>query len=152
MSVMNKYRYCTRFVNHLWAAALGLSMHTGFGQSNWKWANPLPQGNRLYAVSFADANTATAVGELGTILRTTDGGATWTSQWSNPEDGFFGVSFTDANTGTVVGESVGGGRILRTTDGGSTWTSQWSDPEYGFVGVSFTDANTGTVVPRSSRA
>lgn len=30
--------------------------------------------NELWAVSFVDANTGTAVGEGGTILRTTDGG------------------------------------------------------------------------------
>src|SRR6266849_268151 len=49
-------------------------------QSGWFWQNPLPQGNPLMAVSFVDANTGTAVGEYGTILRTTDGGATWTLQ------------------------------------------------------------------------
>jgi len=34
----------------------------------------------LYGVFFTDANTGTAVGVRGTILRTTDGGATWTSK------------------------------------------------------------------------
>src|SRR5713226_5695166 len=42
-------------------------------QSGWFWQNPLPQGNRLSAVSALDSTTATGVGELGTILRTTDG-------------------------------------------------------------------------------
>ncbi|MFQ5512269.1 MAG: hypothetical protein ACE5EO_10505 [Candidatus Krumholzibacteriia bacterium] len=44
------------------------------GPSGWFWQNPRPQGNNLLAVSFTDANTGTAVGELGTIVRTTDGG------------------------------------------------------------------------------
>ena len=38
----------------------------------------------LISVSFTDANTGTAVGPSGTILRTTDGGETWISQWDGP--------------------------------------------------------------------
>ena len=46
----------------------------------WFWQNPLPQGNLLRAVHFVNATTGTAVGDVGTILRTTDGGSTWTEQ------------------------------------------------------------------------
>jgi hypothetical protein len=46
----------------------------GSDPSGWFWQNPLPQGNWLNGVSFTDANTGTAVGSGGTILRTTDGG------------------------------------------------------------------------------
>ena len=87
-------------------------------QTGWYWQNPLPQGNHLSGVSFTDANTGTAVGGNGAILRTTDGGITWVSQTSGTTENLNGVSFTDANTGTVVGS---GGAILRTTDGGDTW-------------------------------
>jgi photosystem II stability/assembly factor-like uncharacterized protein len=66
-------------------------------------------------VSFVDANTGTAVGNYGTILRTRDGGVTWTPQTSGTTNPLYGVSFMDANTGTVVG---GTGTILRTTTGG----------------------------------
>ena len=52
----------------------------------------------------------------GTILRTTDGGATWTKQFIGTSNDLIGVSFTDANTGTVVGQ---GGTIMRTTTGGN---------------------------------
>ena len=55
----------------------------------------------------------------GTILRTTNGGTTWTSQSSGTTNYLNGVSFTDANTGTVVGDN---GTILRTTNGGTNWT------------------------------
>jgi len=66
-------------------------------------------------VSFVDANTGTAVGDFGTILRTTDGGATWTLQISGTTNNLWGVSLVDANIGTVVGYY---GTILRTTTGG----------------------------------
>ncbi|UCD56149.1 MAG: hypothetical protein JSV16_09930, partial [Candidatus Hydrogenedentota bacterium] len=71
--------------------------------TGWVWQNPLPQGNTLRSVCFADANTGTAVGDCGTILRTTDGGATWVSQTSGTSNHLYGVCFTDANTGTAVG-------------------------------------------------
>ena len=41
---------------------------------DWFWQNPLPQGHALHAVHFVNATTGTAVGDFGTILRTTDGG------------------------------------------------------------------------------
>jgi hypothetical protein len=82
----------------------------------------------LEGVSFTDANTGTTVGSDGTILRTTDGGTTWTSQ-SNPFSGttydFWDVFFSDANTGLVVGN---GGIILRTTTGGVTWLERDKTP------------------------
>jgi photosystem II stability/assembly factor-like uncharacterized protein len=86
--------------------------------SGWFWQNPLPQGATLLAVHFVNATTGTAVGESGTILRTTDGGSSWVSQTSGTTEWLFGVSFTDARTGTAVGT---GGTILRTTNGGSAW-------------------------------
>src|SRR5215208_7438432 len=46
--------------------------------SQWHWQNPLPQGNNLRGASFVDVNTGTVVGEYGTIVRTTDGGNSWT--------------------------------------------------------------------------
>jgi Secretion system C-terminal sorting domain len=96
-------------------AGLLFNFHFIFAQSGWYWSNPEPIGNPLHAVSFTDANTGTAVGDYGTILRTTNGGASWTSQPSRTTNSLYSVSFTDANTGTAVGF---GGTILRTTTGG----------------------------------
>jgi photosystem II stability/assembly factor-like uncharacterized protein len=92
-----------------------------------------------------DANTGTAVGDNGTILRTTDGGATWTRQTSGTTGILFGVSCVDANTCTVVGGMPLGAIILRTTDGGCTWTLQTFGAQ-GLRGVSCVDANTCTAV------
>ena len=64
-----------------------------------------------------DANNGTAVGEGGTIVRTTDGGSTWIGDFSGTFNILYDVSFTDANTGTVVGDI---GTILRTTGSGPT--------------------------------
>src|SRR5215469_5663383 len=90
-------------------------------QSGWFWQNPLPQGNPLHAVSVLDSGTVTAVGDFGTILRTTDGGASWAAQTSGTTNVLLGLSFVDVNTGWAVGEA---GTILQTTDGGASWTPQ----------------------------
>src|SRR5262245_17499926 len=126
------------------------------GSARWFWQRPLPQGNPLYAVSFADANTEIAVGEDATILRTTDGGAHWTIKTSGYEGAgveLFGVSFSDASNGAAVGSNFffsGGGHavVLRPTDGGNTWVTKYNDPTPGILlfGVSFPNANTGTVI------
>ncbi len=73
------------------------------GPSEWIWQNPLPQGHHLRDVSFIDANIGIAVGTGGTILRTTDGGATWVSQSSGTTIALMGVSFFGANNGVAVG-------------------------------------------------
>lgn len=51
---------------------------TDFGQS-WK-PKPLPTPVPLNAIHMLDAKTGWAAGDLGTIVRTTDGGESWTLQ------------------------------------------------------------------------
>jgi len=97
----------------------------------------------LRGVSFTDANTGTAVGGGGTILRTTDGGTNWTPQTSGTTNILYGVFFNDPSTGTAVG---GGGTILRTINGGADWNAQTSGTTDTLRGVSFTDAINGTAV------
>jgi hypothetical protein len=95
------------------AATASSKLPAGSPSFQWHWQNPLPQGNNLRGASFVDANTGTVVGEYGAIVRTTDGGSSWTIQVSGTTQTLWAVSFTDVNNGTAVGE---GGTILRTTD------------------------------------
>lgn len=51
------------------------------GDAGKTWAlQPTGQGTGLNALAFVDASHGWAVGDLGAILATTDGGATWTRQ------------------------------------------------------------------------
>ena len=75
----------------------------------------------MFGASFTDANNGTVVGRAGKILRTTDGGTTWTQQSSSTTGTLLSVSFTDSDNGTVVGS---GGTILRTTNGGVTFVEE----------------------------
>src|SRR5438034_1339933 len=117
----------TRATNH--------SRHPS-ANGQWHWQNPLPQGNNVRDVSFVDASTGTVVGEHGTIVRTTDGGNSWTIQSSGTTQNLWAVSFVDANNGTAVGES---GTIIATTDGGAHWLPQTSGTAVQLRGVSFSD-------------
>jgi photosystem II stability/assembly factor-like uncharacterized protein len=101
---------------------------------------------------MTDADAGTVVGDSGTILHTTNGGTTWTTQSSGTMNWLTAVFFSDIRTGTAVGggyDSVSNrsAMILRTTNGGEKWTSQSSGTVHQWLhGVSFTDASTGTAV------
>jgi len=53
-------------------------------QSEWFWQNPYPQGNDLRAVAILDPMTIVALGDLGALVRTTDGGDTWQAVTLHP--------------------------------------------------------------------
>jgi len=130
----------------IWGILLLLStpLFIALGQTEWSWQNPLPQGNWLHGAQVIDANNMICVGELGTVLRTTNGGTQWTvtHYTSGIAETFTDVSFVDANIGTAVGWN---GAIARTTDGGVTWALQNSGTNVTLTDVVFTNANNGTV-------
>ncbi len=81
-----------------------------------------------------------AVGERGTILRSTDGAHTWTPEASGAAATLTGLSFAaDGRHGWAVGHDA---LILATTDGGVTWTRQWqgTNLEESFLDVLALDA------------
>jgi photosystem II stability/assembly factor-like uncharacterized protein len=117
---------------------ISLILFTVCSYAQWTWQNPLPQGNSLNSVWFTDANTGFAVGMHGTILKTTDGGATWSVHPVITTGYISTVCFTDANHGYAVGEA-----ILRTTDGGNNWTVITNGSNLQLNSVCFPSATTG---------
>jgi len=120
--------------------SLGRVLRTGYG---FTWDIQYTRETQLYGLSFLLSGTGTAVGELGTILRSTDRGVTWTSQLSGTTANLYSVSFVTRLTGTAVGDS---GTILRTDDGGDTWTPQYAETLALLFGVSFVNASRGIAV------
>lgn len=62
--------------------------------------------------------------DMSRIYRTDDAGASWTLQWTNPEEqGFYDcLDFWDGSRGIVYGDAIGGRlRVLVTDDGGAHW-------------------------------
>ena len=76
--------------------------------------------NNLNGVYFQpNGRDGIAVGDAGTIVRTTDAGVTWAAQPSNTAFNLNDVWFTTKGTGFAVGH---GGTIMRTRNGGTNWT------------------------------
>ena len=97
----------------------------------------------LNSVQFKDTINGWIFGDLGTILRTTNGGTDWISQPSGTTANLNSVHFEGEDLGWAVGDS---GIIINTSDGGLTWTKQQISPEYTFKGVYFIDESSGWIV------
>lgn len=74
--------------------------------------------NTLLKIDFVNGRTGWAVGHGGTILKTTDAGATWTSQTSGTTSNLYLLQFLDAEHGWA---HAAGDSLLRTRNGGTTW-------------------------------
>ena len=85
--------------------------------------NPQSSGttNFLNSVHFINASEGWVTGASGTLLKTTNGGSTWsaiTNTGVDPSKGFNSVRFLDQNVGWVGGLYS----VVRTLDGGASWT------------------------------
>ncbi len=132
--------------------------HTGYDIATVKYAAaPISsqqiasvQGS-LKAIFFFDQTTGWAVGARGIIMKTTDGGSSWsTQQAAGSSRDLMAISMIDASNGFTVGKK---GTILKTTDGGSTWISQqngsqsWTRKD--LLQLTFADANSGIATGKS---
>ena len=97
---------------------------------------------------FTDQNTGWAVGEIGKILKTTDGGEHWATQASEAYEWLSSVYFVNQNVGWAVGGYGGpyNGRIIKTTNGGENWSSQQSGTTNILNSVYFINQDTGWIV------
>lgn len=84
----------------------------------------------LRAIYFLDAQRGWIAGSNGTLLATTDGGASWKIAQKFSEDNFRDVFFFDRENGWLLAErdvlrlktpTEARSVLLRTTDGGATW-------------------------------
>ena len=109
---------------------------------------------RLRGVSAISESVAWASGANGTVLRTTDGGATWARLVVPGADklDFRDVDAVSDSVAWVL--SVGNGnasRIYKTSDGGATWTLQFTNdnPKAFFDAMAFWDAQRGLAMSDS---
>ncbi len=116
------------------------------GHSGWSWGDPQPQGNTLNSIEFAGGR-GYAAGDFGTLLRTDDGGASWTGLSTGLTDDL--VRVRAINSDTVV---IGGGCALRrSTNAGQSftrlpWTSSDSDCQSKIASFQFPSASVGYVL------
>lgn len=115
---------------------------------------PLPErlisiSDKFFDVAALDADTAVVVGYGGKILRTSDGGFTWTRIPSGTDAALYRVRFVDPERGWICGQE---GVILHTEDGGVSWTAQNSGTNAYLFSLHFVDADFGWAVGDKSLA
>jgi photosystem II stability/assembly factor-like uncharacterized protein len=94
----------------------------------WQWQNPLPQGDNLNLVFFADRQHGWITSDGPILLRTRNSGTNWEILRT-------GIVFTDIHfINPLEGWGIGNARfdvirwyIYHTTDGGTTWEVQLAD-------------------------
>jgi photosystem II stability/assembly factor-like uncharacterized protein len=128
----------------------GIILRTTDAGNNWE-IQPSETDLPLNDIFFLDENNGWIAGgyvntgggfwAYGIILRTTDGGTTWSKQLEDSLDRHSGIFFKDSLNGWCVAY-----RILKTTDGGVNWSEViglswevWND-------VYFKNLDTGIIV------
>ena len=107
----------------------------------------------LYGICCVDEETVFACGSDGQIVRTTDGGASWTELYSEPGVEWYKIRFLDGNTGFALGNdyNLNMPKLMKTEDGGATWQEKqhafdilpsMSVSDYNACDLILTDANT----------
>ncbi|MBN8569611.1 MAG: T9SS type A sorting domain-containing protein [Ignavibacteria bacterium] len=98
-------------------------------------------GNYLRKVQFVDNLTGWACGGNGTLIKTTNAGATWSVINAGTSQFLTAIYFLDANTGWVGAEDS---YIRKTTDGGISWNAVPVQVQSGWWSAYFTFVNAQT--------
>ncbi len=112
-------KYYSFFLTSLLSMVFFLSFNV---QAQWTELTS-PTSATLYCASVVDNSVAWISGGSGTVLRTTDGGTTWTSVGggaigSNDVYNIFGI---DDQNALCTSSSTTATFVYRTTDGGANW-------------------------------
>lgn len=132
---------------------MGNIFHTTNGGLSWTLQKTnIGKGNDVY---FADLNNGWVVGDSALVLKTDNGGSTWTQltntgqkseanhktvYFLNAQTGWFGSEASD-NT-----EGDGTRYIVRTDDAGAHWDTQSTPVSNSIFSIHFWDANNGWFV------
>jgi photosystem II stability/assembly factor-like uncharacterized protein len=88
------------------------------GTGIWTELNPKVPRVDYLGINFVNTDTGWACGDLGTIIKTTDGGESWNTLETNISTPILKVRSYDGQTVIAAGFD---GLILRSTDGSESW-------------------------------
>src|SRR5690349_15021258 len=97
-------------------------------------------GSDLNGVWMVDASTGYAVGNGGRIVKSVNGGNSWTPQTSGTAMNLTDVKFTSATVGYACGDN---GTVLYTTNGGTNWAAYTTGSTKNLLSI---DASGTTVI------
>ena len=132
--------------SNLWGGGPATILKTTDTGNNWIIQPEIDY--RINSIHFVDQNIGWIAGwdyNTGSnmISKTTNGGATWDSQFTSVTNSFNDIYFVDSNIGWTVGS---GGIILHTTNGGINWIGQSSSTTSNLNSVHFANENVGWAV------
>lgn len=130
-----------------WSVGWSKIYHTNNGGDSWESQDfPSVMGD-LTDVFFINPDTGWIVGTYQIVLKTTDGGNTWTKiqNYLTAHKCFWSVSFPDELHGCAAGDWMldDKGFIMVTNDGGLSWTETTPDWATNYQNVFFLDSLTG---------
>jgi photosystem II stability/assembly factor-like uncharacterized protein len=136
---------------YLFITILFLSVNQNILAQGWQWINTgypynifdmsFPPGQS--EVGFAVGSTMIFGGE-GAVLKTTDGGLSWTKITVDTLPGLKTVCFTSINVGYTAGHQ---NFLMKTTNGGLNWEKIIVDTKlWYFNNIEFWDENNGIIV------
>lgn len=125
-----------------------------FAQQSWVATRIAPPKQELNTVFFLDSKRGWAGGDDGFLVRTEDGGVTWTSQRVDTKDAINDIYFRDKERGYLIA----GNAIFRTEDNGTRWSearrfapAEFAGATVEFYCIRFSSKKKGWVVGSISR-
>jgi photosystem II stability/assembly factor-like uncharacterized protein len=88
------------------------------------WTNVTsPTRQNLNGIFALSPSVMWAVGNSGTIIKSSDGGATWATKTSGTTEGLMGVTAAVDGANTIVWAVGTNSTVLKSTNGGEFWAS-----------------------------
>ncbi|MDQ3193608.1 MAG: YCF48-related protein [Bacteroidota bacterium] len=117
----------------------GIFLKSSNGGISWSSPGESAEFKSVYFI-----NSATGYGAYsGTVVKTTNSGASWTFQYLGSGNRMSSIWFTNLMTGYVAGYTSNNSRIFKTTNSGLNWNLQSTPAADSLYSVTFIDANTG---------
>jgi photosystem II stability/assembly factor-like uncharacterized protein len=125
--------------------AVALMVTSALGQTldGVQWVSPPFGGNNLRKVTFLTPQIGWAIGDQGTIVRTTDGGTRWEYVPSGTTSDLYGITFISDQVGWIVGDN---GTVLSTVTGGASWERRELSIINRVLDVAFFNSDAGMII------
>src|ERR1043165_9554508 len=118
----------------------------------WNVAGTGVNGSLVRCITFKDQMNGYGVCNLGKMVRTVDGGNSWTNVDSVKNRNFFKVIYVTPQTMFIAGgaQTLDTATILKSTDGGNSWVTVYNQPGSRLKSICFTDVLHGLAVGENS--